>query len=52
MTEYSGFRWALYFLAEYTNMVLWRRLLRRYFWAVAAAFAGSRAFDFWITCRP
>ena len=22
MTEYSGFRWALYFLAEYTNMVI------------------------------
>jgi len=22
MTEFSGFRWSLYFLAEYTNMIV------------------------------
>ena len=38
-TEYSGFRFALYFMAEYTNMVLVSAL------AVLPAAAGRRGFD-------
>ena len=47
MTEYSGFRWALYFLAEYTNMVVVASIATTLFlggWL--RPFAGSRAFDF------
>jgi NADH-quinone oxidoreductase subunit H len=46
MTEYSGFRWALYFLAEYTNMVVVASIATTLFlggWL--RPFAGSRAFD-------
>ena len=31
MTEYSGFRWSLYFLAEYANMIIVAGIARRYF---------------------
>ena len=47
MTEYSGFRWALYFLAEYTNMVVVASIATTLFlggWL--RPFAGTRAFDF------
>ena len=47
MTEYSGFRWALYFLAEYTNMVVVASIATTLFlggWL--RPFAGSRAFNF------
>jgi NADH-quinone oxidoreductase subunit H len=47
MTEYSGFRWALYFLAEYTNMVVVASVATTLFlggWL--RPFAGTRAFDF------
>src|ERR1700732_2645167 len=47
MTEYSGFRWALYFLAEYTNMVVVSSIATTLFlggWL--RPFAGTRAFDF------
>src|SRR6202049_3636885 len=46
MTEYSGFRWALYFLAEYTNMVVVASIATTLFlggWL--RPFAGTRAFD-------
>src|SRR6202047_705957 len=46
MTEYSGFRWALYFLAEYTNMVVVSSIATTLFlggWL--RPFAGTRAFD-------
>jgi len=47
MTEYSGFRWALYFLAEYTNMVVVASIATTLFlggWL--RPFSGIRAFDF------
>jgi NADH-quinone oxidoreductase subunit H len=47
MTEYSGFRWALYFLAEYTNMVVVASIATTLFlggWL--RPFAGTRALDF------
>ena len=47
MTEYSGFRWALYFLAEYTNMVVVASVATTLFlggWL--RPFAGTRFFDF------
>jgi NADH-quinone oxidoreductase subunit H len=47
MTEYSGFRWALYFLAEYTNMVVVASIATTLFlggWL--RPFAGTTAFDF------
>src|SRR6204780_1421940 len=47
MTEYSGFRWALYFLAEYANMVVVASIATTLFlggWL--RPFAGTRAFDF------
>src|ERR1700676_5070434 len=47
MTEYSGFRWALYFLAEYTNMVVVASIATTLFlggWL--RPFAGTPAFRF------
>jgi NADH-quinone oxidoreductase subunit H len=47
MTEYSGFRWALYFLAEYTNMVVVASIATSLFlggWL--RPFAGTPAFNF------
>ena len=47
MTEYSGFRWALYFLAEYTNMVVVAGVATTLFlggWL--RPFAGTPAFNF------
>jgi NADH-quinone oxidoreductase subunit H len=47
MTEYSGFRWALYFLAEYTNMVVVASIATTLFlggWL--RPFAGTPFFDF------
>jgi NADH-quinone oxidoreductase subunit H len=47
MTEYSGFRWALYFLAEYTNMVVVASIATTLFlggWM--RPFANTRAFNF------
>ena len=47
MTEYSGFRWALYFLAEYTNMVVVASVATTLFlggWL--RPFAGTPAFNF------
>jgi len=47
MTEYSGFRWALYFLAEYTNMVVVASIATTLFlggWL--RPFAGTEVFDF------
>jgi NADH-quinone oxidoreductase subunit H len=47
MTEYSGFRWALYFLAEYTNMVVVASIATTLFlggWL--RPFANTRAFNF------
>src|ERR1700676_2620320 len=47
MTEYSGFRWALYFLAEYTNMVVVASIATTLFlggWL--RPFSGTRAFNF------
>jgi NADH-quinone oxidoreductase subunit H len=46
MTEYSGFRWALYFLAEYTNMVVVASIATTLFlggWL--RPFAGTPAFS-------
>jgi NADH-quinone oxidoreductase subunit H len=46
MTEYSGFRWALYFLAEYVNMVVVASIATTLFlggWL--RPFAGTRALD-------
>src|SRR2546427_2287605 len=46
MTEYSGFRWALYFLAEYTNMVVVASIATTLFlggWL--RPFAATPAFD-------
>jgi NADH-quinone oxidoreductase subunit H len=47
MTEYSGFRWALYFLAEYTNMVVVASIATTLFlggWM--RPFANTRIFNF------
>jgi NADH-quinone oxidoreductase subunit H len=47
MTEYSGFRWALYFLAEYTNMVVVASVATTLFlggWL--RPFAATAAFNF------
>src|SRR6202163_179380 len=47
MTEYSGFRWALYFLAEYTNMVVVASIATTLFlggWL--RPFAGTQGFNF------
>lgn len=47
MTEYSGFRWALYFLAEYTNMIVVSSIATTLFlggWL--RPFANTRAFNF------
>jgi NADH-quinone oxidoreductase subunit H len=47
MTEYSGFRWALYFLAEYTNMVVVASIATTLFlggWL--RPFAGTPALNF------
>jgi NADH-quinone oxidoreductase subunit H len=47
MTEYSGFRWALYFLAEYTNMMVVASIATTLFlggWL--RPFAGSSFFNF------
>ncbi|HJY86618.1 MAG TPA: complex I subunit 1 family protein [Candidatus Acidoferrales bacterium] len=47
MTEYSGFRWALYFLAEYANMVVVAAIATSVFlggWL--RPLASVRAFDF------
>jgi NADH-quinone oxidoreductase subunit H len=47
MTEYSGFRWALYFLAEYTNMVVVASVATTLFlggWL--RPFAGTPVFNF------
>jgi len=47
MTEYSGFRWALYFLAEYTNMIVVASIATTLFlggWL--RPFAGTPAFHF------
>jgi NADH-quinone oxidoreductase subunit H len=47
MTEYSGFRWALYFLAEYTNMVVVASIATTLFlggWL--RPFSGTAAFNF------
>ena len=47
MTEYSGFRWALYFLAEYTNMVVVASIATTLFlggWL--RPFSSIRAFNF------
>ena len=47
MTEYSGFRWALYFLAEYTNMVVVASIATTLFlggWL--RPFAATPAFNF------
>ena len=49
MTEYSGFRWSLYFLAEYANMIivagiattLFPRRLAASFRALARSFSGN-----------
>ncbi len=47
MTEYSGFRWALYFLAEYTNMIVVASIATTLFlggWL--RPFASTHAADF------
>ncbi len=47
MTEYSGFRWALYFLAEYANMIVVAAIATTIFlggWL--RPFSGVRALDF------
>lgn len=47
MTEYSGFRWALYFLAEYVNMIVVGSVATTLFlggWL--RPFAGTHALDF------
>jgi NADH-quinone oxidoreductase subunit H len=47
MTEYSGFRWALYFLAEYVNMIVVASVATTLFlggWL--RPFAGTHALDF------
>ena len=47
MTEYSGFRWALYFLAEYTNMIVVSSIATTLFlggWL--RPFSGTSLFNF------
>ena len=47
MTEYSGFRWALYFLAEYTNMIVVSSIATTLFlggWL--RPFSGTSIFNF------
>src|SRR5580700_11851658 len=47
MTEFSGFRWSLYFLAEYTNMIVVSAIATTLFlggWL--RPFAGTPAFNF------
>ena len=47
MTEYSGFRWALYFLAEYANMIVVSSIATMLFlggWL--RPFPNTRALDF------
>jgi NADH-quinone oxidoreductase subunit H len=47
MTEYSGFRWALYFLAEYTNMIVVASIATILFLGGGLRpFAGTPLFDF------
>ena len=47
MTEYSGFRWALYFLAEYTNMIVVASIATTLFLGgYLRPFAGTPLFDF------
>jgi NADH-quinone oxidoreductase subunit H len=47
MTEYSGFRWALYFLAEYTNMIVVSSIATILFLGGGLRpFAGTPAFNF------
>jgi len=47
MTEYSGFRWALYFLAEYTNMIVVASIATTLFLGgYLRPFAGTPIFDF------
>src|SRR5579863_7193773 len=53
MTEYSGFRWALYFLAEYTNMIVVASLATTLFlggWL--RPFANTPAFNFFDYLPP
>jgi len=47
MTEYSGFRWALYFLAEYTNVIVVSSIATTLFLGGGLRpFANTRAFNF------
>ena len=47
MTEFSGFRWSLYFLAEYTNMIVVASVATTLFHSGAAGCACSRASHGW-----
>jgi len=47
MTEYSGFRWSLYFLAEYANMIVVGSIATILFWGGwLRPFPNVRALDF------